>query len=141
MFIRDLARATGLPRKTIRYYEAIGVLPAPARAVNGYRVYAPADIARLRFVASARSLGFSLRDITEILAFRDRGEAPCRYVLDLLERKAAEVERHIADLQALREDLVLLRRQAEGLPTDDVEGRSCVCHLIERNSASYVQRL
>jgi len=135
MFIRDLAQATGLSRKTIRYYESIGVLPAPARADNGYRVYAPSDVARLRFVASARSLGFTLRDIAEILAFRDRGEAPCRYVLDLLERKTAEVERHIADLQTLRGDLVLLRRQAEGLPTDDVEGKSCVCHLLERESA------
>lgn len=141
MFIRDLAQATGIPPKTIRYYESIGVLPSPARAANGYRRYIPADVARMRFVASARSLDFSLDDIREILAFRERREAPCRYVLDLLERKTAEIEQRIADLQALKRDLVHLRQQAEGLSVDDVDGKACVCHLIERNPVPRAQGL
>ncbi len=76
MEIRDLVMRTGVPAKTIRYYESIGVLPPPERKSNGYRLYREADVERVRFVAGARSLGFALDDITEILALRDRREAP-----------------------------------------------------------------
>src|SRR5690606_17345541 len=60
MQIREVARASGVPAKTIRYYEAIGLLPPASRAANNYRRYQAADVERLRFIASARSLGFSL---------------------------------------------------------------------------------
>lgn len=131
MLIRELAQASGVPAKTIRYYESISLLPKPQRANNDYRVYSAADVERLRFIAGARTLGFSLDDIAEILAFRERGEAPCFYVLGLLESKAAEIETRIADLQALQRDLRRLRRQARSLPLDDVDGKACICHLIQ----------
>ncbi|MBI3734719.1 MAG: MerR family DNA-binding transcriptional regulator, partial [Chloroflexi bacterium] len=60
MVIHELTQQTGVPAKTIRYYESIGLLPRPHRAENNYRQYTPADGERLRFIASARSLGFSL---------------------------------------------------------------------------------
>ena len=134
MLIRELAQASGVPAKTIRYYESIGLLPRPQRADNDYRVYGAADVERLRFIAGVRTLGFSLDDIAEILAFRERGEAPCSYVLDLLESKATEIEARIADLQALERDLCRLRWQAKSLPLDDVEGKACVCHLIQNRA-------
>jgi DNA-binding transcriptional MerR regulator len=76
--IHELAAACNVPAKTIRYYESIGLLPPAQRAGNGYRIYGSADVNRLRFIAGARSLGFSLDDVQEALALRDRGEAPCR---------------------------------------------------------------
>jgi hypothetical protein len=63
MFIKELAKQTGIATKTIRYYEAIGLIPLPQRAENNYREYSSLDAERLRFVVSARSLGFSLSDI------------------------------------------------------------------------------
>jgi DNA-binding transcriptional MerR regulator len=96
--------------------------------------YQPADAERLRFVVGARALDFSLDEIAEILAFRERGEAPCLYVLHLLESKAAEIETRITDLRALQRDLRHLRREAENLPIDDVEGKACVCHLIQNRN-------
>jgi MerR family copper efflux transcriptional regulator len=84
MKINELAVKTGLAEKTIRYYESISVLPQAKRLANGYRFYDDSDVDRVRFVIGLRQLDFSLDDITEILAMRDRREAPCRVVLDLL---------------------------------------------------------
>jgi DNA-binding transcriptional MerR regulator len=129
--IGELARRIDVNPKTIRYYEQIGLLPTPHREANGYRVYGQADVERLQFIRRARALDFSLDDIGEILAFRERSEAPCLYVLHSIDRKIDEVEQRIADLKRLRGELVELRREAQDLPVDDVEGKECVCHLIQ----------
>ena len=68
MLIKALSEKTGVSRKTIRYYESIGLIQPPERGPNNYRQYTEDDVERLRFVAGARSLGFSLNDIGEILA-------------------------------------------------------------------------
>lgn len=130
MQIKELAERAGVAESTIRYYESIALLPEPARLPNGYRDYREQDLERLRFVAGARFLDFSLDDIGEILALRERGEAPCRVVLDLLQEKADEVNRRVAELQRLETELRRLRALGETFPTDDVEGKECVCHLI-----------
>ena len=90
MQIKELSRLTGLQDKTIRYYEEIGVLPPPKRLPNGYRNYDESDLERVKFVMGMRRLDFSLDDISEILAMRDRREAPCRTVLDLILRNACQ---------------------------------------------------
>lgn len=128
--IGELARASGTPAKTIRFYEEAGVLPPPHRAENGYRLYGDEDIRRLRFVRNARSLDFSLADLQEILALRDRGEAPCRYVIRLLAEKAVEIEERIRQLDVLQEELQVLLERADSLPDDDIEMKHCICHLI-----------
>lgn len=87
MQISELEQEAGVPAKTIRYYESIDLLPAPDRQPNGYRVYERADVARLRLVAGARRLDFSLAEIREILDLRDRGEAPCLTLLRAAEFK------------------------------------------------------
>ena len=73
MLIQELAKQTGLTATTIRYYESIGLIPPPQRAENNYREYTAADVERVRFIAGARSLDFSLNDIAEFLAARDDG--------------------------------------------------------------------
>src|SRR5437870_94459 len=79
--IGQLAERLGLNTKTIRYYESIGLLPSPARRPSGYRVYGEDDADRLAFVRTAQRFGLRLDQIREVLAFRDRGERPCDFVL------------------------------------------------------------
>ncbi len=131
MVIHELAKRTGVPAKTIRYYESLGLLPRPKRAANNYRQYAPADVERLRFIASARSLGFSLDDIAEILAARGKGIASCQRVLDAVDRRLTDVDRRIADLLTLRDSLRQLQSEGAILPRDDVQGEHCVCYLLK----------
>ncbi len=131
MLIHELAQHTGVPPKTIRYYEEIGLLPPPARQANNYRQYTEATVERLRFIASARSLGLSLEDIAKILATRDAGIAPCEHVLAILQEQLADVDRRIADMLALRDTLRQLYATGATLPRDDVAFERCVCSLIK----------
>jgi DNA-binding transcriptional MerR regulator len=131
MRIKELADETGVPTETIRYYESIGLLPLPKRAANNYRQYTAADAERLRFVASARSLGFTPADISEILAARDQGIAPCERVLSALDQSLVGLDRRLAAMLALRETLLKLRQEGATLPLDDVQGEQCVCYLIK----------
>jgi len=132
MKINELATKTGLSDKTIRYYESVGVLPLPKRSDNGYRIYDVNDIERIRFVMGLRHLGFTLGDISEILAMRDRREAPCRVVLDLLNEKAEEVSERIKELVHLEEELRNLHSIGSTYPTNDIDGKACVCHLVSK---------
>ena len=128
--IGELAKATGATTKTIRYYEDVGLLPPAPRANNGYRYYEVEDVHRLRFIRNARSLDFSLDDLKEVLALRDQGEAPCRYVVQLLEKKSTEIEERIRQLRELQQELNGLVQQAATLRDDDIDMKECVCHLI-----------
>lgn len=131
MHIHELARRAHVNAPTIRYYEKIGVLPPAPRADNGYRVYSESDLERLRFVTRARALDFSLNEIREILAFRERGEAPCTYVLSRIDEKMREIDRRMAALSQLKQELQQLQADAEDLPLLPIETDACVCHLIE----------
>ena len=130
LLIGELAQQVGVDTKTIRFYEESDVLPPPRRLSNGYRVYNDDDVSRLRFVRGARSLDLALDDISEVLDFRDRGEAPCRYVVGLLRNKIAEVDARIDELEQLRVELQALSAAADALPVDDIEMKACVCHLV-----------
>lgn len=127
MRIGELAEQAGVNPKTVRYYEGIGLLPAPGRLASGYRDYTDDDVERLRFVRTAQRLGLSLSEISEILTLRERGERPCEYVLEVLDRQLADLDRRLADMAALRQELVDLRDVADRLPSDP----GCYCSLIE----------
>lgn len=107
----ELARAAGVSTDTLRHYERMGVLPQAPRSQSGYRSYPPESLERVQLVQHALRLGFTLAELAEILQARDRGGAPCRRVLDLLESKLASLEGHI-------EDLVRLRRYMEQIVDD-----------------------
>jgi DNA-binding transcriptional MerR regulator len=137
MKIQEFSKLTGVPAKTIRYYEEIGLLPAPARAENNYRQYTEQDLERLRLVAGARQLDISLDDVREILAMRDSREAPCRILLNRIMQKANEIKDRIQALQRLERELRELYSLGQTFPVDDVDGKNCVCHLVsERSNAS-----
>ena len=133
MKISDLAEQTGVPAKTIRYYEDVGLLPAAARQSNGYREYREEDIERLKLVAGARRLDFSLAEISEIIDLRDRQIAPCGVLLELLDQKAEEIGERISELQRVQKDMESLYSVGLTFPTDDVEGKNCVCHLVSEH--------
>ncbi len=128
MRIGQVAESVSLTAKTIRYYEDIGLLPEPDRSANGYRSYDESACERLRFVKAAQAVGFSLGEIREIVAFRDRGEEPCAHVLDLVDRRARDIAERIAALERMRADLHRLASRAQSVPRHE---RS-VCHLIEQ---------
>jgi DNA-binding transcriptional MerR regulator len=130
MEIRELATKTGISAKTIRYYESVGVLPPPKRLPNDYRDYREADVERVNFVAGLRRLDFSLDDIREIVAMRDRREAPCRMILDTMSQKEREISLRIAELSRLAAELRQLHALGLTFPTNDVDGKNCVCHLV-----------
>ena len=134
MQIKQLAALANVSPKTIRYYESIGVLPEPGRSPNGYREYEDSDVERLKLVLGARRLQFSLDDVSEIIAMRDRREAPCRKVLDKLSEKADEVAQRIVELRRLEQELRHLYEIGQTFPTDDVDGKACVCHLVSEKS-------
>jgi len=134
MQIKELSDLTAVPAKSIRYYEEVGVLPPPNRLPNGYRAYDESDVDRLKLVAGARRLDFSLDDIGEILAMRDRREAPCRTVLNLMQEKADKIAVRIRELQRLEKDLRQLQALGQTFPTDDVDGKDCVCHLVSERT-------
>jgi MerR family transcriptional regulator, copper efflux regulator len=132
--IQEFAQCTGLSAKTIRYYESIGILATPRRAPNGYREYSEKDVARARFVAGTRSLDLSLEEIREILAMQDRREAPCRTLLNLIEQKADQIEERIRVLRQMEVELRGLHKLGLTFPTDDIEGKNCICHLVSKHS-------
>ena len=115
--IGELSQQTGVIRETIRYYE---------------RLYTQDDVERLRFIQRARSLDFTLDDIAEILAFRDRNEPPCSFVLDVMQDQIQVIEQRIQNLITLRDELNMLHEAGQKLP-EDSKMEACVCHLIKQH--------
>jgi Cu(I)-responsive transcriptional regulator len=114
MNIGTAAEASGLPTKTVRYYADIGLVAPQGRAGNGYRAYGPGEIQRLRFVRRARAFGFSVEECRELLglhADRDRASAD---VKGLTLQRIARLERQMAELAALHEDLRRLADACKG---------------------------
>ncbi len=132
MRIGELASRVGVNPKTVRYYEGIGLLPTPEREPSGYRDYDGQDVDRLRFIRTAQRLGLSLCEIAEILAFRERAERPCDYVLEVLGRQVADLDRRMAEMAELRRELTELKKQADHLPTEE----ACYCTVIEHSGAN-----
>src|SRR5215213_8426323 len=127
MRIGELADRLGVTTKAIRFYEGIGLLPDPARTSSGYRSYEEVDAERLVFIKTAQRLGLSLDEIKEIIAFRDRGERPCGYVADVLQRQVTDLDRRIREMRSLRDELRRLHaRAAEGTTV-----KSKYCGVIE----------
>ncbi len=134
MRIGELARRTGVPAKTIRYYETIGILPKASRTPSGYRDYDARAGDRLEFVRKAKDLGLTLADIREIFDVRDHGASPCPYVVHLLDREIEELTRRIAGMRALRDELLKVRKRASALSAKEIAARAHFCHIIENRA-------
>jgi DNA-binding transcriptional MerR regulator len=114
--VAELAAEVGLSADTVRYYERVGLLPAPARTPAGYRAYDPGAVDRLRFIQGAQRLGLRLKDIRELLAVRDTGVCACEPAEQLLRRRLGELDAEMARLAALR---VQMATMADAIPGAD----------------------
>ncbi|MFN3280323.1 MAG: MerR family transcriptional regulator [Tabrizicola sp.] len=101
----ELAGVSGCNSETIRYYEAIGLMPRPARTEAGRRVYGRQDVKRLRFIIRARELGFPLEDIRSLLGLGDAGARSCAAVRELTDLHLAKMRERITDLQRIEAEL------------------------------------
>lgn len=121
----DLAKAAGVNLETIRFYERQKLLPKPPRTAAGYRLF-PADaVQRVRFIRRAQTLGFSLREIRELLALSPTTGASCKTVRERAENKIQDIEQKIAALEAMSKALRKL--------TDSCSGRGPLtrCPILE----------
>jgi len=102
----------------------------PNKSHNGYKYYRPADVTRLRFILSARALGFSVNDIKEILVTSSQTNAPCPTVRRLIEKRLKETEQRYQDMHELRERMRLATSEWQNKP-DQPPTADTICHLIE----------
>ncbi|WP_298497023.1 Cu(I)-responsive transcriptional regulator [uncultured Maritimibacter sp.] len=107
MNISEAGAASGLPAKTIRYYEDIGLV-RPARDGNGYRSFSEVDVHNLTFLARSRALGFSIEDCRTLLALYQDKSRSSGEVKKVAQGHLEEIERKIADLSAMRDTLAHL---------------------------------
>lgn len=113
MKIGVLSEKTGIPVETIRYYERVQLLPAPARTASNYRVYTPLHLERLRFIRNCRSLDMSHEEIRSLLVYLDSPGENCEPVTALIEEHLEHVDVRLKELAHLRQQLQELQHVCE----------------------------
>ncbi len=125
--ISQLAEKTGLSAHTLRFYEKNGLISASDRSEAGYRYYNEADVRRAEFVKTARNIGFSLEDISQLLSIRvDKDSHSCQEVTDITRHKLEEVNQKIAELKAMQNTLSILLDSCCGGPENATH-----CSILE----------
>ncbi len=125
MTIGTLARKAGVGVETLRFYERKGLLPEPPRSFSGYRQYPGEAVARVRFIRRAKELGFTLREIRELLELRADETVTCETVRRRATAKIADIERRIRSLEAVRDALARLAADCPASGTADA------CPILE----------
>jgi DNA-binding transcriptional MerR regulator len=101
----ELARIAGVSTDTLRHYERKGVLARPRRSANGYREYSANSVDRVRLIQRALAVGFTLDELSKVLAVRDLGGTPCKQVRELAASKLADIETQLKEMTAIRNAL------------------------------------
>ena len=114
MLIGELAKQSGVNAETIRYYEKIGLLPAPRRTAARYRIYADTHLDRLRFIRGARALGFGLDDIRELISLSSDRRRSCTAVDTIAKRQLGEVRQRLQQLRSLEAELERIITECQG---------------------------
>ena len=127
--IGSVAKESGIPIKTIRYYDELGLLKTSGRTEGGYRLFSADVLSRLKLIKRAQSLGLSLSEIKEFLEVHDQGNLPCDHIKVKLEDKVADIDRQIRQLQLLKQELEGLLSGWETLPDHPEE---TICPIIEQ---------
>jgi DNA-binding transcriptional MerR regulator len=131
--IGHVAKVTGVAAKTIRYYEEIGVLPAPTRTASGYRQYDEPGVQRVRFIRRARTLGLPLRNLKMLTAMLNGGPRPALRprLLALVREQLSAVRDQIAGLRLLQGELEQVLRRPLA-PAHERRAKGCRCLEVER---------
>lgn len=122
--IGELSRQTGVKVPTVRYYESVGLLPAPERTKSKRRLYGPASVKRLRFIRHARELGFEVDAIRQLLDLSDQPEHSCA-AADAIAR------RHLAEINSRIKRLGVLKREVQRMIDECARGRIAECRVID----------
>ncbi len=123
--IGEVARRVGIGVETVRFYEREGLLAEPARRASGYRQYGDDAVPRLRFIRRAKALGFTLKEIAELLALRDNPDATRADVRRQAASKVADIEAKVRDLQRMKKALLTLAATCHG------DGPAGGCPILE----------
>jgi len=123
--IGQLAKKTEVNVETIRFYERRGLMPKPLRRESGYRQYSDDDIARVRFIRRAKELGFSLKEILELLSLRVDPDTTCGDIKRRAETKIADIDQKIRTLQGMKKALAKLVALCRG------RGPTSECPILE----------
>ena len=129
MKVAELAKSLGTTADTVRYYTRLELLK-PAKSVNGYKLYSNKEVSRLKFILSARNLGFSVADIKQILNESEDGKSACPLVRSLIKERLEETEKQFQAMLALRGKMSSALSQWEEME-DKAPTANMVCHLIE----------
>lgn len=132
----ELARSAGVGVETIRFYEREGLLAEPERRPSGYRQYPAEAVKRVRFIRHAKELGFSLREIQELLDLRVKPTTTCSVLRQRAQEKVADVEKRVAAMQAIKATLERLVRSCRGKgPRDDCP----ILAVLDREEESHAR--
>ena len=130
MKVSDLAKAAGVTAETVRHYTREGLLAPTRDPSNGYHCFDGQDLERLAFIQRARTLGFSIKEVRDILAHADHGDSPCPLVRDLLAQRLPEIRERIQELEALAARMEEALNAWADMPDGTPDGHS-LCRLIE----------
>jgi DNA-binding transcriptional MerR regulator len=138
--IGDVARKTGVSIDAIRFYERQGLLQSPSRSEGGFRLFQEKDIANLRLIRSAQSLGFSLDEIRDLLSIRNGISSPCAEVKRLLEQKLVSVREKIAELNSLQDEIATALRECKQALRRTNSGNQDSCPVLDVNRPRVVRK-
>lgn len=137
MFIGELAAQSGVTAKTIRFWEAEGLLADPVRTPSGYRDYDPNALGRLSFIRHAQTAGLTLAEIRRVLAISDTGEPACGHVTDLIHQHLTEVDHRIRELKDTRSLLDRLAKRAADQDPADCDGYCTILRPQASDSSAH----
>lgn len=124
--IGQASKLAGVNRETLRYYEREGIIEPPERKDSGYRIYPPTIVKRLRFIKRAQGLGFSLKEISELMALRNDAQvAKCSEVKQYAQNKVESIENKLKDLKRIR------KRLMELIAVCDEENPLNICPILD----------
>jgi len=130
MTVNDIAQRADVAPDTVRYYTRVGLLKPERNPENGYKLFGRNDVFRLKFIRQAQTLGFTLKEIGEILGDAEAGSSPCPKVRDIIVRHINENRRKIEELKNLQARMEAALEKWKDMPDGAPSGLH-VCHLIE----------
>lgn len=136
MHIGGVAKKIGVTPDTIRFYERNALLPRPSRTAGGFRQYADTDVETLGFIRRAQSLGFTLKEVRDLLELRHRRLQPCAPVRRRLQQKLSHVRQKLADLQKLERELCTALRACD----KRLRKKSAPCPLLSGSGAQQPEK-
>ncbi|AFY35863.1 transcriptional regulator, MerR family [Calothrix sp. PCC 7507] len=128
LLIGQVTALSGIPIRTIRYYESLGLLQSSGRTEGGFRQFSVDVLTRLAFIKRVQSLGLSLEEIGDILKVYDQGQPPCGEIKEKLEDKLVQIEHQIEQLLALKSEIRVL---LSGWKNMDSQHQDKICSIIQ----------